>query len=270
MVKFNIITIFPNFFESFKKEALIARAQKKNLIKIEAHNLRKWTNDKHKTARPTERHQSFGRVDDRPFGGGAGMVLKVEPIYKAVQAISGKLKAVGKRKSLKHKAYGLKQRIILFSAKGKKFDQATARRWAKYDQLIMICGRYEGIDERVTEYIADEEISIGDYVLFGGEVPAMVVMEAITRLIPGAVAKEESIKNESFSEGSNLEHPQYTRPEEFRPKALSLKRKAVWKVPKVLLSGNHKEVAAWRESKSNWRASPGGREEWRKKNSKSA
>jgi len=235
-MRFDIITIFPNLFNDFKKEALIARAQKKGLIKIETHNLRDWTTDKHKT------------VDDRPFGGGVGMVLKIAPIFSAV-------------KSLKLKVKSKKTRIILFSAKGKRFTQKDAKRLSKYDNIIMICGRYEGVDERVAKYVADEEISIGDYVLFGGEVPAMVAIEAISRLIPGVVAKEESVKNESFSDGSNLEHPQYTRPEEFKVESLkspsfakaTAGKKAKtknWKVPKVLLSGDHKAINEWRRKNS--------------------
>src|SRR3989344_521936 len=159
-MRFDVITIFPDFFTSFKNEALIARAQKKpargraasggKLILINVHNLRDWTTDNHKT------------VDDRPYGGGAGMVLKVEPLMKAVSTLKSKVKSQ-------------KTKVVLLSAKGKKFDQAMARKWAKLDRLIMICGRYEGVDERVAKYIADEEVSIGDYVLFGGEVPAMVV-----------------------------------------------------------------------------------------------
>lgn len=216
-MKFEVITIFPNFFESFKNEALIARAQAKKLISINTHNLRDYSGDER------------GTIDGRPYGGGAGMVFLFEPIYKALKKI--KPGRSGKSK---------KSRIIVFNPKGKKFNQAMANKWSKLDQVIMICGRYEGIDERVMTELADEEISIGDYVLFGGEVPAMIVMEAVTRLIPGAVAKEESTLNESFSKGSNLEHPQYTRPE-----VIKLKNKKL-RVPKVLLSGDHKKIAEWR------------------------
>lgn len=220
-MRFNIITIFPSIFDSFLKEALIARAQKKKIISIQVHNLRDFTTDTHKT------------VDDRPYGGGAGMVMMVEPLMKAVQS------AKRKAKSAKQKT-----RVILFSAKGKKFNQARARKWAKEgSQLIMICGRYEGIDERVAKYIADEEISIGDYVLFGGEVPAMAVMEAVTRLLPGAVGKKESVADESFSK-NYLEYPHYTRPEVV---AIGGKKR---RVPKVLLSGNHKEIEDWRRKES--------------------
>ena len=203
MLRFDVITIFPNLFEGFKNETLIARAQKNKLIKINLHYLRKWTNDRHQT------------VDDRPYGGGPGMLLKVEPIFKAVKEIQGS-----------------KSRVILFSPRGKKFDQKTAKRLSKYEQLILICGRYEGVDERVADKIADEVISIGDYVLSGGEVPAMVLVETISRLIPGVVGKEES--------ATKFDHAQYTRPEIFEVKDKK------WKVPKVLLSGDHKKIEEWR------------------------
>ncbi|MBP9821966.1 MAG: tRNA (guanosine(37)-N1)-methyltransferase TrmD [Candidatus Pacebacteria bacterium] len=215
-MKFDIITIFPVFFESFKKEALISRAQDKKLISINPIDLREYADDER------------GTIDGRPYGGGAGMVFLFQPIFKA-------LKALKKKKKIK---------VIVFNPKGKKFNQEMARKWSKLDQLVMICGRYEGIDERVMAELVDEEISIGDYVLFGGEVPAMVVMEAVTRLIPGAVAKEESTRNESFSEGTNLEHPQYTRPE-----IITVGKKKL-KVPKVLLSGDHKKINEWREKNS--------------------
>ncbi len=198
---------------------MIARAQAKKLISIRTHQLRDYADDERRT------------IDGRPYGGGAGMVLLFEPIRKALS-------------KLKTRNSKLKTKIIVFNPKGKKFNQEMARKWSKLDQLIMVCGRYEGIDERVMTELADEEVSIGDYVLFGGEVPAMVVMEAVTRLIPGAVAKEESTLNESFSEGTNLEHPQYTRPE-----VITLGKKKI-RVPKVLLSGNHKDINEWRKKKS--------------------
>lgn len=216
-MKFDIVTIFPELFKGFLDESLLARAQKKKLIKINTHNLRKWTNDNHKT------------VDDRPYGGGAGMVLKIEPIFKAVKAV---------------RAEKGKTRVILLSAKGKTFDQKKAHKLTKYDQVVFICGRYEGVDERVARYIADEEISIGNYILFGGEVPSMVIMEAVSRLVPGVVAKEESIKNESFTKNTAKEHPHYTRPEVFIMNGKKLK------VPPVLLSGNHKKIDEWRAKNS--------------------
>lgn len=231
-MKIDIITIFPNLFSGFLNESLLARAQNKRLLTIKTHNLRKWTDDKHKT------------VDDRPYGGGAGMVLKIQPIYDAVES----LKLKSKNEKLK-----IKKRVISLSAKGKMFTQKDARRLSKYDQLIFICGRYEGVDERVAKYVADEEISIGNYVLFGGEVASMVIIEAVSRLIPGVVAKEESIKNESFSdkEAKVKEYPQYTRPKNFRPKLRVKSGKLkVWKVPNILLSGNHKKVEEWRKENS--------------------
>ncbi len=229
-MKFDILTIFPKFFESFKTEALILRAQKKELVDINIHNLRDYADD------------ARGTVDDRPYGGGAGMVLMFPPIQKAVEKIKGKIK--GKK---------TKTKVIVFNPKGNKFTQAMAREWSKLDRLVMVCGRYEGIDERVMTSIADEEISIGDYVLFGGEVPAMVVMEAITRLLPGAIGKQESLKDESFNDAGEMgreqltkfiEYPHYTRPE-----VVVVKRQKI-KVPEVLLSGDHKKIEEWRKEKS--------------------
>jgi tRNA (guanine37-N1)-methyltransferase len=219
MKTFDVITIFPNFFDSFKNEALIVRGIKKKLLSIKTHNLRDWTTDNHKT------------VDDRPYGGGAGMVMKIDPIYKAV-------------KSLKFKIKSKKTRIILLSAKGKIFNQKKAQQLSKYNNLVFICGRYEGVDERVARHIADEEISIGEYVLFGGEVATMVIMEAVSRLIPGVIAKEESVENESFSGGTNREHPQYTRPDVYIMNGKKLK------VPLVLLSGDHAKIEEWRKKNS--------------------
>ncbi|HXK40579.1 MAG TPA: tRNA (guanosine(37)-N1)-methyltransferase TrmD [Candidatus Paceibacterota bacterium] len=223
-MKFDIITIFPDLFNNFLNESLLARAQKKKLLKINLYNLRKWTKDRHKT------------VDDRPYGGGAGMLLKIEPIFRAVESLKVK----------KFKSSKLKTRTILLSAKGKTFTQKDARRLSKYDRLIFVCGRYEGVDERVAKYVADEEISIGNYVLFGGEVAAMVIIEAVSRLVPGVIAKPESVKYESFSDkGSKAkEYPQYTRPE-----VITLNGKKL-RVPKVLLSGNHGEIEKWRKRHS--------------------
>ena len=218
MIKFNIITIFPNIFSSYFSESIIKRAQKSGAIEINVHNLRDYTTDKHKT------------VDDTPYGGGAGMVLKVEPIFNCVNAI--------KKQETKTKKQT--RRVILFSAKGKKYTQKDAKRLSKYNQLIFICGRYEGVDERVAEKIADEEISIGDFVLTGGDIPAMVVVDSITRLLPGVLGNDQSAIYESHSEDGYLEHAQYTKPEEFEG----------WKVPKILLSGHHAEIEKWRKKKS--------------------
>ena len=210
-MKFDIITIFPDLFNNFLNESLLARAQKKKLLKINLYNLRKWTKDRHKT------------VDDRPYGGGAGMLLKIEPIFRAVESLKVK----------KFKSSKLKTRTILLSAKGKTFTQKDARRLSRYDRLIFVCGRYEGVDERVAKYVADEEISIGNYVLFGGEVAAMAVIESVSRMISGFIAKKESVEK--------FDHPQYTRPETF------VVGKKKLKVPKVLLSGDHKKIQEWRE-----------------------
>jgi len=208
MIRFDIISIFPNIFNSYLKESLIARAQKKRLIKINVHNLRKWTSDRHK------------RVDDRPFGGGLGMVLKIEPLFKAIKTL--------KKKNAK---------VILFTPRGTKFDQKMAYKLSRYKHLIMICGRYEGADERVAQHLVDEEISIGDYDLMGGELPAMVIIEAISRLIPGVLGKPQLLKERIAQDKSFTEYEQYTRPEIFKG----------WKVPKVLMSGDHKKIAEWRK-----------------------
>lgn len=216
MIKFDIITIFPEIFNSYFSESLILRALKKKLIKINTHNLRDWTFDRHKT------------VDDRPFGGGFGMVMKIEPIFKAVAALKRKKK--------------LRIKVVLFTPRGKKFNQKIAYQFSKLDQLILICGRYEGVDERVAKYIADVELSIGDYDLMGGELPAMVVIETVARLIPGVLGKPKLLKERITKEKGFIEYSQYTRPEVFSPK-----KGVKWKAPKVLLSGNHKEIEKWRK-----------------------
>ena len=206
-MRFDIITIFPNIFDSYLKESLIHRADKKGIIEIKIHNLRDFVIGKHK------------KVDDRPFGGGPGMVLMFEPIYKAVS---------------KFKSSRLKKRVILFSTRGKKLNSTTAKRLAKYNQLILICGRYEGVDERVAKYVADEEISIGDYVLSGGELAALVLIETVSRFLTGFLGKYESLEEIKGS------YPVYTRPEtvKIRGKKLS--------VPKILISGNHAQIRKWR------------------------
>jgi len=206
---FDIITIFPDIFNSYFSESLILRAQKKKLIKINIHNLRNWASDKHKT------------VDDKPFGGGLGMVMKIEPIFKAIKKIKK----------------GKKTKVVLFTPRGKKFNQKMAYQFSKLDQLILICGRYEGVDERVAKRIADVELSIGDYDLMGGELPAMVVVETIARLVPGVLGKEQLLKERITKQKGFIEYAQYTRPEVFNK----------WRVPKVLLSGNHKKIEEWRK-----------------------
>jgi len=214
MITFDIITIFPDMFSSYIQESLISSAQEKKLIKITTHNLRDFTKDNHQT------------VDDRPFGGGLGMVLKVEPILKAVNKIKRKTK---------------KSKVILFTPRGQKFTQTLANKLSKLDQIVFICGRYEGVDERVAEKIADMEISIGDYDLMGGELPAMVDIECIARLVPGVIGKEQLLQERVGKGGGFLEYAQYTRPEIFEPK-----KGTKWKVPKVLLSGDHKKIAEWK------------------------
>lgn len=213
-IRFDIITIFPDLFNSYLKESLLGRAVKRGLVRVKIWNLRGFARGRHR------------QVDDRPFGGGPGMVLKIEPIYKAVGSILSKLKV---------KSSKLKIRTILFSTRGKKFDAKTAKRLAKYNQIILICGRYEGVDERVAKYVADEEISIGDYVLSGGELPAMTLIEAVSRFLPGFLGKRESLEEIKGS------FPSYTRPAEFSPK-----RGLKWVVPKVLRSGHHKNILKWR------------------------
>jgi tRNA (guanine37-N1)-methyltransferase len=216
MITFDVLTIFPELFEPFKRESLLRKGAKNKLLRIQAHDLRQWAKDKHRT------------VDDKPFGGGLGMVMKVGPVYKAVQKLKKK---------------GRKSKVILFTPRGKKFTQAMAFDFSKQDHLIFICGRYEGVDERIAKHIANIEVSIGDYVLMGGEVPAMAVMEAVSRLIPGVVGKPQFLK-ERLGKGRKkgfLEYPQYTRPEVFEGK-----KGVRWRVPKVLMSGNHKEIENWK------------------------
>ena len=220
-MRFDVITIFPRIFDSYLNESLFKRAVKSGIVDIRVHDLRKYSSDK--------RHH---KVDDKPFGGGPGMVMQVEPIYKVVS-------------HLKAKSSKLKARTILFSTRGKKLDATTAKRLSRYDRLVLICGRYEGVDERVAEHIADEEISMGEYVLSGGEIPALALMEAISRYLPGFLGKYESLEDVKGS------YPVYTRPEVFQANgkwqmANGNKRKTRWAVPKVLLSGNHKDISEWR------------------------
>ncbi len=218
-MKFHIVTIFPAMFDSYLGESLFKRAEKNKIVSARAYDLRDFTKERHR------------KVDDRPFGGGPGMVLQIAPIYAAVNSV---LKAINRRPPAAHRKR--KVRTILFSARGKKFDAKTARRLSKYDDLILVCGRYEGVDERVAEHIADEEISIGDYVLSGGELPALVLMESVSRFLPGFLGKEESL------EEVNGSFPTYSRPEVF-----ILKKGKHWTVPQVLLSGDHKKIAEWRK-----------------------
>ncbi len=207
---FHVLTIFPEFFRGPLDHGVVARAAQSGLLEVRCHNLRNWTYDRHRS------------VDDRPFGGGAGMVLKPRPVFEAVESV------LPDRDPARH-------RVILLSAQGRPFDQAAARRLSRYHELMLICGRYEGVDERVSDHLADEELSIGDYVLSGGELAAAVVLDSISRLLPGVLGNEASAVAESFSEGI-LDCPHYTRPAEFRG----------WKIPPVLTGGDHRAIRDWR------------------------
>ncbi len=214
-MNFHVLTIFPDMFESPFSSGLISKAADNRLLKINCHDIRKYSTDSHKT------------VDDYPFGGGPGMVMKPEPIFLAVEDLQASNKI------------GDNSRIIVMSPQGRMFDKNIAKELTRYDELVLICGRYEGIDDRVVQNLADEELSIGNYILNGGELPAMVVIDAVSRLLPGVVGSEQSILEDSLSENL-LKYPQYTRPRSF--KGLD--------VPDVLLSGNHKIIEEWRKEKS--------------------
>jgi len=219
-IRFHVLTIFPEFFRGPFEHGVIQRAREAMLIEIRVHDLREWTHDRHRT------------VDDRPFGGGEGMLLKPGPIFEAVEAI------LPGRAGASSEALGRasKSKVILLSAQGRKFDQAKAREWSGCAELLLICGRYEGVDERVAEHLADEEISIGDFVLSGGELAAAVVIDAVARLKEGVLGNQASSVAESFSQDGLLDWPQYTRPAEFRG----------WKVPEILVGGNHEQIRNWR------------------------
>lgn len=210
-MRFDVITIFPEMFVPVLNESIIRRAREKKKISVYLHNLRDYTKDKHK------------KVDDRPFGGGPGMVMMPQPLFDAVRKIKGRRKV----------------RVILMCPRGRSLTQKLARELAVNKNFIIICGHYEGVDERIRQMIVDESISIGDYVLTGGELPAMVMIDCLVRLVPGVLGKEASLKEESF-EGNLLEYPQYTRPANFRG----------IKVPDVLLSGNHREITEWRHQQA--------------------
>jgi tRNA (guanine37-N1)-methyltransferase len=237
-MRFDLITIFPEFFGGPLAYGIVRRAREARLIETHIHDLREFTHDRHRT------------VDDRPFGGGEGMVMKCEPLFEAVESLVGPITEVGPPAGTA---------IVLLSAAGKLFRQETARRFAPLDRILLICGRYEGVDERVAQHLATDEISIGDFVLSGGELPAAMILDAVTRLIPGALGNEDSTVNESFgvteaskgrersqsrttsheSQVTNhgiLDYPHYTRPPSFRG----------WDVPEVLLGGNHEEIRRWR------------------------
>ena len=259
-MRFDLITIFPEFFAGPLDHGIVRRARESKLAEVHVQDLREFTKDRHRT------------VDDRPFGGGEGMVLKPEPLFEAVESLLGS--SVGD--ASKRSEVDQKTAIVLMSAAGRLFRQETARRFAELERIVLICGRYEGVDERVAEHLATEEISIGDFVLSGGELPAMMIVDAVTRLLPGALGNEASSQNESFSAGLNLaagspqvgaqratplqlevanapgsashespvtdhpllDFPHYTRPAEYRG----------WSVPEVLIGGNHAEVAKWRRA----------------------
>lgn len=213
MLIIDILTLFPQMFSGPFSESIIKRGREKGLIKINITNIRDFSRDKHK------------KVDDYPYGGGPGMVMKPEPVFEAVESI------LKQHKRDEH----YQKWIILMTPQGKVFNQKKAMELAQKQHLIIICGHYEGIDERVRQFLVDEEISIGDYILTGGELPAMVVVDCVARLIPGMLGEEQSIKEESFTKGI-LEYPQYTRPEVYRG----------YRVPDILLSGNHRKISEWR------------------------
>jgi tRNA (guanine37-N1)-methyltransferase len=214
VLRVDIITIFPEFFREAFDYGIVRRARAAGIVQIEAHDLRRWTSDKHHV------------VDDRPFGGGDGMVLKPEPIFAAVEELTG---------GVRRQDLNATKRVVLLSPQGRVFNQSLAADLSKSEQVVLICGRYEGVDERVAEALVTDEVSIGDYVLSGGEPAAVVVSDAIVRLLPGALGSETSAANDSFSD-ELLDFPQYTRPPEFRG----------MRVPDVLLTGNHAEIARWR------------------------
>jgi tRNA (guanine37-N1)-methyltransferase len=232
-MKIDILTIFPDFFRGPLDYGIVRKAREEGLAEIEVHDLRAYAHDRHHT------------VDDRPFGGGEGMVLKPEPIFECIEGMN--IQPLAARSAGK-----TKQSVVLLSAQGRRFDQGVAAELAALEQIVLICGRYEGVDERVGQHLADRELSIGDYVLSGGELGAAVILDAVTRLIPGAVGNEASTRQESFtavtqaaagdgpdstcSSGGLLDYPHYTRPADFRG----------LQVPEVLISGNHEEIRRWR------------------------
>jgi len=242
-MRFDVVTIFPEFFAGPLEHGIVRRAREAGIASVFVQDLREFTKDRHRT------------VDDRPFGGGEGMVLKPEPLFEAVEALLGHSVGNASQKI----APEPKTAIVLLSAAGKRFRQETARRYAQLDRLILLCGRYEGVDERVALHLATEEVSIGDFVLSGGELPAALIIDAVTRLLPGALGNEASSQNESFAGQTGreftvpaepsvrhnhmpvlLDFPHYTRPADFRG----------WTVPEVLISGHHAQVAKWREEQA--------------------
>lgn len=227
-MKFDICTIFPNIFSSYIEESIIKRAIQDKKISVNVHNIRDYAHGKHK------------QVDDSPYSGGAGMLMKIEPIFNTVVDILDGSKKIQKS-GITHSK---ESRVILMGAKGEIFNQKKAKQLSKYNQIVLICGRYEGVDERVVEYVADEEISIGEYILTGGEVPSLVILDSVARLKEGVLGNKESLRHESFNTNKK-EYPQYTRPASFSPK-----KGVEWKVPDVLYSGDHKKIQDWKEDKS--------------------
>jgi tRNA (guanine37-N1)-methyltransferase len=214
-MKIDVLTLFPGMFTGPLDESIVKRARTTGKLELRVHNLRDWAHDRHKT------------VDDRPFGGGPGMVLKPEPLFEAVEQLTAGQANV---------------HVVLMCPAGRVFTQAIARELAQHEHLLLVCGSYEGFDERIREALADDELSVGDFVLTNGALPAMIVVDAVTRLIPGVLGDDESALDESFSHGL-LEYPHYTRPAEFRG----------MKVPEILLSGNHAEIAKWRAEQARQR-----------------
>ncbi len=213
---FHILSAIPETVEPYFEASILGKAQDRKRIGVRTYDIRSWATGKHK------------KIDDSPYGGGPGMVLRVDVIYRAIAAIKKKIARSAQRKT----------RTILLSTRGKVFTSVEAQRLARYDHLIFICGRYEGVDERVARYVADEELSVGSFVLSGGEIPAMLIVDAVARYIPGVLGKGESLEEVKGS------YPVYTRPETFSPKGKKTKKE--WRVPKILLSGNHRDIESWR------------------------
>lgn len=221
-MNFHIITIFPEVFEKYFQVGIMGRAQKEEKIKINLYNLRDYSQDKHH------------KVDDTPYGGGPGMVLMLQPIVDCIADIKERIKKIDSK--IKDEEI----KVVLLSAKGEKFNQKKANSYKKWKHLVLICGRYEGVDERIAEHLADEEISVGEYILSGGEIPAMAIVDAVSRLIPEVLGNEKSLESESYNNDDyKNDFPVYTKPEKFGD----------WKVPEILLSGNHGEIEKWREEK---------------------
>ena len=253
-MKFNIITIFPNIITSYCNETILARAQKNKIIEVNAVNLRDFAEDRHQ------------KVDDSPYGGGAGMVMKPEPLYKALLSLDAipfrKAPALSKLKKIFDGSLKRKKKTILLSPRGVQFDQRMAEKLSKYDEITFVCGRYEGIDQRVVDHMIDEEVSVGPYVLAGGELGSLIILEAVSRLLPGVLGNPESLSEETFGKKGGPEvqklkdkktintfiedgveggeYPQYTKPSDFKG----------WKVPDILLSGDHKKISQWRKDQS--------------------